>query len=215
MVRSARRVLGFASFGVPPLAVVALTACTGGESDAGPSTLPRIGVTNYVTQPMVTLLASTVPGQTIPPGGVSPGEQEYRVRSGDSVSAIADRFGITIGQLVTYNGWDGPNELIAQGDIVKIPPLARVPGAEESTTIETLFIGIPLCPDGSEQQTYEVDADDYVGKVAEELGVSVEELNAVNERTEGYDVFYPGLEIVVPCPGAGVADSSASTSAGP
>jgi LysM repeat protein len=214
MIGSARRMLGFAPLGAPLLAIVGLSACTGGESDAGPSTVPRIGVTNYVTQPMVTLPATTVPGQTIPPGGTAPGAQEYRVRNGDSVSAIADRFGITIGQLVSYNGWDGPNELITQGDVVKIPPLARVPGVE-STTVETLFIGTPLCPDGSEQKTYDVDADDYPGKVAEELGVSVEELDAANESTEGYAVFYPGLEILVPCPADEAVDPAASTSSEP
>ncbi len=206
MVRSAGRSLGFASFAVPFLLVGGLAACTGGESDASPSTVPRIGATNYVTQPVVTLPPSTQPGQTTPPGGTAGAEQEYRVRNGDTVSGIAHRFRITTQQLASYNGWAGPGHLIIQGDIVKIPPFAEVPGESESTVAETLFIEGPICPDGTEQETYEIEDGDYLGRVAEKLDVTVEDLNAANEVTAGYEIFYEGLEILVPCPGGDGSD---------
>jgi LysM repeat protein len=216
MVRSAGRWLGFASFGVPFLLAGSLSACTGGTSDASPSTVPRIGPTNYVTQPVATMPPSTVPGQTTPAGGTAHGEQEYRVRAGDTVSGIANRYRITTAQLASYNGWDeGPSHAIFPGDVVKIPPFAEVPGESESddTSLETLYIEGPTCPDGTEQETYEIESGDFLGRVAGKLDVTVEALNAANEVTAGYEVFYPGLEILVPCEGADAgSDESAPSS---
>ena len=37
--------------------------------------------------------------------------------------------------------------------------------------------------------------------------MTVQELDAANANTSGYQAFYPGLEILVPCP----EDASAST----
>ncbi|MDQ3543807.1 MAG: LysM peptidoglycan-binding domain-containing protein [Actinomycetota bacterium] len=206
MVRSVPHALGI---GVPFL-VVALAGCTGGESDASPSTVPRIGATNYVTQPMVTMLPSTIPGATTPAGGTARDEQEYRVRRGDSVSNIANRYNITAHQLADYNDWDSINHLIVPDDIIKVPPFADVPQSE--TTVELFFIqDEPLCPDGTEQDTYEVESGDYLGKVAEELDVTIEQLDEANKFTPGYASFYPSLEILVPCPGDETESSSPET----
>ena len=207
MVRSVPRALGI---GVPFVVVIVLAGCTGGESDASPSTVPRIGATNYVTQPMVTMPPSTIPGATTPAGGTARGEQEYRVRRGDYVSNIANRYNITADQLADYNDWDSINHLIVPGDIIKIPPFADVP--ESETTVETLFIqGGPLCADGTEQDTYEVERGDYLGKVAEELDVTIEQLDEANKFTPGYASFYPSLEILVPCPGDETESSNPET----
>ena len=207
MVRSVPRALGI---GVPFLVVVVLAGCTGGESDASPSTVPRIGATNYVTQPMVTMPPSTIPAATTPAGGTARGEQEYRVRRGDSVSNIANRYNITADQLADYNDWDSINHLIVPDDIIKVPPFADVPQSE--TTVEMFFIqDEPLCPDGTEQDTYEVESGDYLGKVAEELDVTIEQLDEANKFTPGYASFYPSLEILVPCPGDETESSSPET----
>ena len=209
MVRSVPRTLGIASF-VPFLVVTVLAGCTGGESDASPSTVPRIGATNYVTQPMVTMLPSTIPGATTPAGGTARSEQEYRVRRGDYVSNIANRYNITAHQLANYNDWDSINHLIVPDDIIKVPPFADVPQSE--TTVELFFIqDEPLCPDGTEQDTYEVERGDYLGKVAEELDVTIEQLDEANKFTPGYASFYPSLEILVPCPGDETESSSPET----
>ena len=195
------------SFGLP-IVIVSLVSCTGGDADVGPSTVPRIGSTNYVTQPVVTLQPSTVPGQTTQPGGTVPGSQEYRIRNGDTISGIASRYGITIDELVDFNGWDSSRELIVQGDVILIPPNADLPDPSESTSVDTLFIEGPTCPDGSEQETYTIESGDFLGRVANKLDVTVEQLNAANEQTGGYEVFYPGLEIMVPCEGEGAEGST-------
>jgi len=204
MVRSARRTLGFASFGGPFLVVVTMSACTGGESDASPSTVPRIGATNYVTQPTVTIKPDPAP--TLPPGGTTPVGQEYRVRQGDAVLAIADRYGISADELAAWNDWsDGQNHSITPGDVIRIPPFSVIPGAPTTTVPDTALFEGPICIDGTEQETYEVEEGDYLGRVAEELDVTVEQLDEANTATPGYASFYPGLEIFVPCSGDGSA----------
>ena len=209
MVRSVPRTFGIASF-VPFLVVTVLAGCTGGESDASPSTVPRIGATNYVTQPMVTMLPSTIAGATTPAGGTARSEQEYEVRRGDYVSNIANRYNITAHQLADYNDWNSINHLIVPGDIIKIPPFADVPVSE--TTVEMFFIaGGQLCPDGTEQDTYEVESGDYLGKVAEELDVTIEQLDEANKFTPGYASFFPSLEILIPCPGDETEPNSPET----
>lgn len=191
-----------------------MASCTGGDADVGPSTVPRIGATNYVTQPVVTMPPTTVAGQAPPAGGTTQAAQEYRIRNGDTVSGIARRFGITTDELADFNGWDGPGHLIVQGDIIKIPPFADIPGVSESTSVETLFIEGPTCPDGTEQETYEIESDDFLGRVANKLDVSVEALNAANETTGGYAIFYPGLEIMVPCEGEDVDGTTVESTDG-
>jgi LysM repeat protein len=214
MIRAARRALGGASVGFPIVLIAGMASCTGGDADVGPSTVPRIGATNYVTQPVVTLPPPTVPGQTTPAGGTTQAAQEYRIRNGDTVSGIARRYGITTDQLVDFNGWDSASHVIIRGDIIKIPPFADIPGQSDSTSVETLFIEGPTCADGTEQETYEIESGDFLGRVANKLDVSVEALNAANETTGGYEIFYPGLEIMVPCPEDDVAGTDVETTEG-
>jgi LysM repeat protein len=194
--------------------IATMASCTGGDADVGPSTVPRIGATNYVTQPVVTLPRTTVLGEAPPAGGTTQAAQEYRIRNNDTVSGIANHFGITIDELVDFNGWDGPNHLLIQGDIIKIPPFADLPGVSESTSVETLFIEGLTCPDGTEQETYEIESGDFLGRVASKLDVTVEALQAANETTAGFEVFYPGLEIMVPCEGEGVEGTAVETTDG-
>ena len=205
------------SLGLSVLSIVViagLASCTGGDADVGPSTVPRIGATNYVTQPVVTLAPSTVPGQTTVPGDTVPGSQEYRIRNGDTISGIASRYGITIDELVDFNGWDSSRELIVQGEVILIPPNAVLPDPSESTSVDTLFIEGPTCPDGSEQETYTIESGDFLGRVANKLDVTVEQLNAANQHTGGYQVVYPGLDIMVPCEGEGAGVSTPASTEG-
>jgi len=49
--------------------------------------------------------------------------------------------------------------------------------------------------------------------VAEELDVTIEQLDEANKFTPGYASFYPSLEILVPCPGDETETSSPETTA--
>ena len=66
--------------------------------------------------------AGTVPTSTVA-GARAPYEQSYTLVAGDSLAAIAERFGFTLEQLVNYNQFpDGLGHLILPGDLIKIPP---------------------------------------------------------------------------------------------
>ena len=54
----------------------------------------------------------------------------YTVLAGDTLSAIADRAGVSLSDLVDANGWpDGSDHLILPGDVIALPPGARAPGS--------------------------------------------------------------------------------------
>lgn len=59
--------------------------------------------------------------------------QNYTVLPGDTLGGIADRFNISVDQLVQFNGIADPN-LIAVGQILRIPGIADLPGLEELPT---------------------------------------------------------------------------------
>jgi len=53
-------------------------------------------------------------------------------------------------------------------------------------------------PDNCEPGSYTVVAGDFPIAVAQNFDVTLDQLNAANANTSGYDSFYPGLEIVIP-----------------
>ncbi len=54
----------------------------------------------------------------------------YTVVAGDTLSAIADRAGVSLSDLVDANGWpDGSDHLILPGDVIALPQGARPPGS--------------------------------------------------------------------------------------
>ncbi len=82
--------------------------------------------------------------------------QQYVVIAGDTLSAIASLYDVTVGALVDLNGIDDPN-FIYTGQILDIPGLG-----------------------GGESTTYEVQAGDTLSEIAETVGVSVSALQAEN-----------------------------------
>ena len=77
------------------------------------------------------------------------------------------------------------------------PPMTDAAGS-----VITTVAGGTLPPEGTcIPGIYEIQEDDTSRlRVAEKFDMTVEELDAANEETEDYDVFYVGLDIVIPCP---------------
>jgi len=90
-------------------AAIALAACGSGGGDGG-STLPPVQSTTTTT----TLPPTTT---TIP--------DEYVIQSGDSLSKIAEMFGLTSAELAAYNNITDP-EHIEAGATLKIPKPGEV-----------------------------------------------------------------------------------------
>jgi LysM repeat protein len=192
------------------LPVLLLAACGDDAADSS-DTMEELQPSSYVVREPATTSTTIAPGGSVAldEEGRSPVEQEYEIQSGDYPFGVADRYCITLEQLVNYNEWGDANAFPFPGTVIKIPPGACVPttgSATESTagtaapgtdapSTETTQAGLAdNCIAGS----YVLEAGDYPGLVAGKFDVTVDQLNAANVNTEGYSAFYVGLEIVIP-----------------
>ena len=100
----------------------------------------------------------------------TPNETTYTVRSGDTLSEIAMRFGVSVSDLVRWNNISNPN-LIYPGEVLKIRG-----GASQSTSATT--------------QTYTVRSGDTLSEIAARFGVSVSNLVSWNNISNP-NLIYP------------------------
>ena len=96
----------------------------------------------------------------------------YKVRSGDTVTKIAKRFGLSVGQVARINNL-GPKSLIRVGQVLKLTP-----GSKEKTELTS-------------PESYRVKSGDTLTKIASRFGLSVSELTAINRITSS-TIIYPG-----------------------
>jgi LysM repeat protein len=189
------------------LPALLLAAC--GDDDADSSdTMEELQPSSYVVREPATTSTTLAPGASVPVDeeGRSPVEQEYEIQSGDYPFGVAERFCITLEQLVNYNEWGDASAFPFPGTVIKIPPGACVP-TEAPTTESTVASGTEAPSTETTQAgladnciagSYVLEAGDYPGLVAGKFDVTVEQLNAANVNTAGYSSFYVGLEIVIP-----------------
>ena len=203
--RSRRTVLGLI---VVMLGLVPLAAC-GEDELAARTTLAPIQPSSYVVRDPVVTSTSVVEDETEPASlitsdGRSQVEQEYVIAAGDSVSAIANLYGITGEEIARYNDWpNGVFQAIFPGQTIRIPPLALVPGASEAPVVNedgtppqtTVPVAAEECLEG----IYVLVAGDMPFRVAERFGVTLEALNFANRNTSGYGSFIVGTRVRIPC----------------
>lgn len=111
-------------------AVLAFAACGGGANDGAPSATASPEPTAIATSTAVatapteaTSSPSETPAATATP---LPSATTYEVRPGDTLYAIARRFGVTVDTLVAANGLADPS-LINVGQVLRIPKGSVVP----------------------------------------------------------------------------------------
>lgn len=102
-------------------AAASVVVACGSDGDGATDTLPPIATTTTTT----TMAPTTT---TIP--------SEYEIMPGDSLSAIAKLFHLTMGELAAYNGITDP-EHIEIGQVLKIPQ----PGEATTTVVTTAVVG--------------------------------------------------------------------------
>ncbi len=73
--------------------------------------------------PAASSTSSTAPAAatTLPATSTTVPTQEYTVQTGDTLSGIANQFGVSIGDLSAFNEISDPNR-IAVGQVLRIPP---------------------------------------------------------------------------------------------
>ena len=98
------------------------------------------------------------------------------VRAGDSLSRIADEHGVTLADLMAANGLTNP-DLVFMGQALVIPGVSAVSSAPSSIVV--------------------VEWGDSLSVIAEDYGVTVAELLALNGLTDP-DSLFVGQELLVP-----------------
>jgi LysM repeat protein len=194
-----------------PLALGALVFAACGSDDSGGATRSTIDLsqesTAFIVRP--TTPSTTVGEET--PGEVTTNAQEYVVQAGDYPLAVANKFGVTLDELISFNGWASAGEFPFPGETILIPPGGVVPGAEAAT--ETTAVAdeaaavdgttapadtIPAAGDNCGEGSHTVVAGDYPLKVAEQYDVTIEALDAANASNPAYSQFAPGQTIIIP-----------------
>jgi LysM repeat protein len=117
-------------------------------------------------------------GSASTPAPSSGGSTSYVVQSGDTLSAIAARYGTTVNELVSLNGLMNPN-LIYVGQVLQLPG------------------GASPAPETSDTCIYVVQAGDTVTKIALQYGTTVWAITIENNLANP-SFIYVGQQLVIP-----------------
>ncbi|KTR06075.1 LysM peptidoglycan-binding domain-containing protein [Curtobacterium luteum] len=123
----------------------------------------------------------------------------YTVRQGDTVSAIAARYGLSAQEVLVRNGL-GWNTIIHPGQTLHLASTPAVQAAPARTTTT------------SSTGSYHVRSGDTVSGIASRIGVSTQALLRANNLSQR-SVIYPGQTLRVPSASAPSTPSASSSSA--
>ena len=213
-------------------AAAVLAGCSTTGSDADPSSTglaQAVPSPTFVTLPPATTLLSTAtvlpvvnaestvaetPGTlTVVTAGAQAaadtGGKTYKVVAGDTVSRIAQRFGLTTDVLATFNEWsDGASHPIYPGNSVKIPPGAQDTGTDKTTTTSSTR--------PSKGVTYVVVAGDTLTGIARRAGVTISAIAKSNSWTDGTaHAIFPGDVVKLPADAKPIATPTVTTTSAP
>ncbi len=175
------------------VAVMVLALACGEEETGG------AGGTQGLTDPRT--VATSTPWATPPPvvyveegpGPVGPGGETYTVQAGDTPYDIAQRFGVSVEELMEANGITDPASLSVGQKLVipgqgpgRVPEGAPSPEGEAATATPTAAEGVYIVQEG-----------DYPASIAEQFGISPEELMEANGITDPTSLTV-GQELIIP-----------------
>jgi LysM repeat protein len=161
-------------------------ACGGGSGSS--SGRPNSGKIPTATLPAVLPEPLIVSGTAAPS---APSGDTYTVKSGDTPSAIAERLGVSVDELMSLNSITDPTQLEV-GQVLKIPSVratpspGRTPAASTPTpkaTSSATNTPRPAVTPREGTTTYTVQSEDNANDIALRFGITVEELAAANNTT--------------------------------
>jgi LysM repeat protein len=182
----------------------------GGSDDDGPDSSQIPTATLPAPLPEVRVLGESA----VSTGG----RRTYTIRSGDTLSAVADRFGVTLEDLLAANPGIDPTGLVA-GDVINLPEAASATAPEptqvpeeptedvQEVPTDTPVPEVPTEPPAPAETpttqslgtTYTVQTGDSFASIAAQFGVSVDALAAANQTVDP-TALQPGQILVIPPP---------------
>ena len=115
----------------------------------------------------------------------------YIVQPGDTLAAIAARYGVTVETLARLNGIVNPNSIVI-GQVLAVPgPGNNYPGGTVAPTV------IPTSPAPPARKTYVVQAGDNLFRISLRFGVTLDALMRANGITNP-NLVYVGQVLTIP-----------------
>lgn len=118
-----------ASVAVAAAGALLVRSCNGDGDEPAPPVLPPLSSTTTTSTTTTTTTVAVV--------------RTYEIQSGDSLFAIAQRFGVTVAALLEVNGIEDPDRIEA-GQILTLPPNASLTPITTTTTTTTVDDDAPV-----------------------------------------------------------------------
>ena len=112
----------------------------------------------------------------------------YTVVSGDTLSAIAARYGTSVSSLLQANPQIVDRNLIYPGQIIVVPLSPPTPATDPNIIPDT----------GTGELIYTIQRGDTLSKIAVRYGISTASLVQRNTQIANPDLIFPGQQIVIP-----------------
>ncbi|MBN1260974.1 MAG: LysM peptidoglycan-binding domain-containing protein [Anaerolineae bacterium] len=183
-----RQILILAGFAAIVLVVSAIVGMNlSKNADLPPTVTPTITATSTHT-PTPTLTPTPTATPTTAPTPTPAPPQTYNVQAGDTLLTIAADFGLTVAEIKAYNGLD--SDIIVAGQSLLIPAPTPTPGPTP-----TLDPALPT-PTIPPFVAYVVKSGDVLSTIAEQFGISVQDIRAANGLES--DVIQAGQVLQIP-----------------
>lgn len=181
------------------LSLVLLIASCGTDASGTATTVVPVGPTDFATIPPA---QSTLPvvSTTLPPGSVGV-EQTYVVRAGDSPIAVANLFGISMSELLSWNGLVAASQFPYPGATLRIPPTAMI--NNPVITVKPNVAAAPSAPgcDPRPAGTYQIARGDSIYGIRNKFCVSLGSLLGANGWGSSDVLIQAGQIINIPASG--------------
>lgn len=133
------------------------------------------------------------------------GGSVYTVKSGDTLSAIAERHGVGLSKVLAWNGLT-MGSIIYPGQKITIGGGAAAPAPAAPAA--------PVAPAPASSGSYTIKSGDTLSGIAARNGVRLSDVLSANQLTMS-SIIYPGQKLAIPGAGTSIAPASSEPAAAP